>query len=709
MFNRFFMMVSIILLLSIYPSHSPAGTNTQTNDNIQIEISFTDNQEIDIRRNSSGMAVFSGKDLQYLTRSGEPSIPFKIIRVLLPVTADLSTLKVELRKNHLSTISNDFEVKPMPPITTWIDKKLVNIWPEGRTIENGRDVGVYQKDAFFPADLLGKISSGKLRQWKIVNIPVALIQYNPNSKKIKRLDRADLEIHFDYESREAAVSLIPDTIGIGRVKEIVINFEDAAPGYLYPPRNLETSSQQRGYAIITTGSMVNSSTQLDNFVAGKQKRGFTVHIITETAWGGGNGDTAAENIRTWLIGNYLGLSLQHVLLIGNPDPASGDVPMKMLWPRNNATYYTAYRNSPSDYYYADLTGDWDLDADGFYGEWEDDFGSGGVDRYYEVTVGRIPFYGSLPDDVAEIDDILAKVTAYEAEDSAQPDWRRNALLPMEPSDIYTPGYHLGEAIKDDIILLKTGLDYHRVYESNYGLDPPPETTPCTCDNVTNAWNSSTFGTVFWWTHGSPTAASDIMDLPHALTLDDNHPAFTFQCSCLNSHPETTNNLSYSLLKNGAIGTVGATRVSWYFPGQTEFAGSASNSGMTYEYAGRLITDNMSSGTALHDMKQYLSPTGAELWMNFTVFCLYGEPSLRVIPDCPEELVLQNISVDSGQSKIYQAASLIEAAGAGTYFINNGNVIFSGGNKIWLKAGFRSAVNSSFKAAIAPCGTFSIQE
>jgi len=66
--------------------------------------------------------------------------------------------------------------------------------------------------------------------------------------------------------------------------------------------------------------------------------------------------------------------------------------MKMLYPRNNEG--DEYRESPSDYYYADLTGNWDLDGDGYYGEWDHDFGSGGVDRNWDVLVGRVPCYPS---------------------------------------------------------------------------------------------------------------------------------------------------------------------------------------------------------------------------------------------------------------------------------------------------------------------------
>ena len=40
----------------------------------------------------SGVAHFTGVDLQYLEKSGEPAIPYQVIKVLLPPDADLATL-----------------------------------------------------------------------------------------------------------------------------------------------------------------------------------------------------------------------------------------------------------------------------------------------------------------------------------------------------------------------------------------------------------------------------------------------------------------------------------------------------------------------------------------------------------------------------------------------------------------------------------------
>jgi len=50
----------------------------------------------------------------------------------------------------------------------------------------------------------------------------------------------------------------------------------------------------------------------------------------------------------------------------------------------------SYPESPTDYFYADLTGNWDLDADGYFGEFAGDKGPGGVDFVNEVYCGQDP-------------------------------------------------------------------------------------------------------------------------------------------------------------------------------------------------------------------------------------------------------------------------------------------------------------------------------
>ncbi|OQX05735.1 MAG: hypothetical protein BWK80_51730 [Desulfobacteraceae bacterium IS3] len=617
--NGQFLLLALSVLCCIFTSSVFA-------DQITIDLPSVN---ISVSKDADGFAKFSFTNpehatIQFIGKTGEPAIPYLIVKTLLPPAADLSTVKVTIQNSAYSSNSVEsyggWDVRPVPEYIVNQSEPVLNA--------SGEDETIYSTNALFPETLVSNVSTGNVWEWQLADIPIALFQYNPVNKELFKINSNEAVVIFEHRQSTRSTSDIQITSSSyveDRVRRLALNFDQISSEYSRPNTSRDVSQAKTSYVIITTRAIISASAQLDNFfIKHKQTRNFNVHVITEDIWGGGTGNIGAENIRSWLKNNYKSLNIEYVLLIGNPNPATGDVPMKMFWPRNNTTRETSYKDSPSDYYYADLTGNWDLDGDGKFGEWGDDFGAGGVDRNFEVIVGRIPYYGNS----AELDSILAKIMSYQNESSQ--DWRKNILLPMKPSDNSTPGYHLGEAIKNDVIIPK-GWGYYRIYEQNYGLSPAPEKFPCTVDNVTNAWKNTPFGGVFWWTHGNETIASNIMDNSHAATLDNTHPSFTFQCSCTNSHPETNNNLSYSLLKNGAIATLGATRVSWYWVGQTDFPGTPSNSGLTYEYARQLLNNDVKGcGYALYEMKQSLNPSAEYGWMNFTDFCLYGDPEVSLM-------------------------------------------------------------------------------
>ena len=571
-------------------------------------------KNISVSVDAEGYARFTGPDIQYFSEAGEPAIPYRVVTVLLPPAAEPTSVSVKMDRASYDEIPGMWNVRPAEPPSTWDGTRVITAWPEDRTIVDGSDIAVYGRDDLFPGQLLQRITSGSMRGWKLASVPVALYRFNPVRKKLMRL--SDSEVCFSYSEKKMAPdsrNTASDRIASENIKDIAINYDSAAPLYA-DGRKSGPGPGGTTYVILTTSAIQSSLANLDRFTINKQARGFTVQVVTEGDWGGGTGDTAAENIRSWLESNYITLNIEYVLLIGNPNTGTGDVPMKYCYP---------YSGCPTDYYYADLTGNWDLDGDGRYGEYFGDFGAGGVDRNWDVIVGRIPYYGAIE----VVDDVLAKIIDYENTAETDASWRHNVLLPMVPSDGSTPGYHLGEEIKD-AVLAPEGWTYHRIYNSTYGLSPPPETVGNTVENTTNAWNAAQFGAIFWWTHGSSTSASGVMDLTHAATLDDAYPGFTFQASCTNSYPEASNNLCYTLLQNGCINTIGATRYSYYWLGQTSFAGRSSNSSFTYEYSARMITDELDSGHALHDLKQAIAPEGyAELWQNYIVFNIYGDPSL----------------------------------------------------------------------------------
>ncbi len=573
------------------------------------------------QRQADGTCRFAGNGIQQAARPGEPDIPVQVVTVLLPPDADLTTVKAAIPGYGWTAIEGEWVVSPASPLAAG-DCGASGVPPADGTPADGRDPDIYQESALYPSDPVSKVDVQVMRGWKMAQILYAPFAYNPVEKQIYRLSGSSIEVTFERTSAGADSSGV-DLTAAAIVREAAVNYSAVAAEY----GDAAISTDAGRYVIITTTDIGEESGSLMDFVASKEARGFTVQVVTEDTWGGGTGNAAANNIRSWLKNNYLTLDIEYVLLIGNPNPSNGDVPMKMCYPQEADPDYP---ECPTDFFYAELTSNWNADGDSRYGEYSDDFW-GSPPRAAEIAVGRIPCYG----DISDLDHILAKIIAYENAPAGSLSWRENVLLPMKPSDDETPGYQLGEEIKDDV-LAANGWAYNRVYDSDYGLSPDPETTPCTVTSVTNTWKSADYGAVIWWTHGTSTSASYVMNTTNAATLDDAHPSLVFQCSCLNGMPESSSNLGYSLLVNGGISTVCASRVSWYEIGQTSFAGTATNAGMAFGYAERVIDGGMYAGDALIDIKSDVVPQYEELWMNYLDFNLYGDPAVGLYTSTPDK-------------------------------------------------------------------------
>jgi hypothetical protein len=244
----------------------------------------------------------------------------------------------------------------------------------------------------------------------------------------------------------------------------------------------------------------------------------------------------------------------------------------------------------------------------------------GPDSGADVFVGRIPVYD---DNYTQLDLILDKIIKYET-DPMSISWRESIILPMKPLWDDTPCYHLGEGIRNDYALAQ-GFSCYRIYEENYN-PPTPELWPCTVDNVKNEWMKG-YGMNVWTTHGSSTGAGGVFSSDLAPELDDSKPSFTFQASCLTGYPENSNNLGYALLKNGAVTTVCASRVSFDGHGNWTFdPNSARNHNMAYFYTEKVIVDGQPAGVALYLTKGNVP----SMDMNQLDYNLYGDPETYLL-------------------------------------------------------------------------------
>ena len=459
------------------------------------------------------------------------------------------------------------------------------------------------------------------------------------------------------------------------------------------PGILSTDDIQHDYVIITTNVIRDNSVRLDDFIALKESFGHSVLIVTQDDYDTLTGQApngVPEKIREWLKTNYQAMGIAYVLLVGNPNPSTGDIPMKMCWPRWNKS---SHREAPSDYFYADLTGNWDLDKDGIFGEYNDDSGLNGVDFDAEVWVGRIPVYNN---DYNALDSILQKIIYYQTK-TGDISWRKKVLLPMaianyagEPDGTYplTDSAKLAQhMISDSNYLSDNGFTAYTLYEkagdipSTYSCD-----TPLTQDNVTSEW-ADRYGLVCWWGHGSQTGVNRrywVGGTKHTplffvnndtSVLDNTFPSLVYHCSCNNGYPEESSNLGYALLKRGAVGTVSAARLSWYRVGwDAPDSNRGDNASLGYYYMKKLVNE-ISCGQALAACKGDLTDGGAEIWMNLQEFNLYGDPSLALVnpePLCPSDF---NQDGDMDGSDLASFAADYNASCLGTFATAFGRINF----------------------------------
>ena len=585
--------------------------------------------------NANGTAVFSGASP--VNDPGRPQLPAYAITFLLPPDADPKKVSVSIAGATEIDVPGSFDIKPGTPIVEGITVK----WPTDRTIVDGEDIAVYKTNAYYPKQALGAVSFSAFREYKLVEVIVNPFRYNAVTKSLRKLTGGMIVVSgVSAASSSASASVIqaPSTstaAGRNRKKiyDLVANkgqlssYPDAAassspsapqatPQSASPsssPSSSAASAQSAAaaaaalgtYAIICQGDVYWASTQLQNFISLKKAQGYNVVPLIFDQY---TGDAAATQIRSWLEANYLTQNIQFALIIGSPAQTS-TVPMKLLVSPGDTEHI------PTDYYFAELS-----DPNGLT-----------FDKVADIAVGRIPYYGFI----ADLDHILAKTIAYENSPASNNAWRRNVLLATVPSDDLTPGYPFGEAVKNNIAG-PNQFRYHRIYKDyNWsGLEypgvsglssPPVETYPCSYESVTSVWKNNPFGLVMWWTHGNTEFAADILLRDSVPKLNDNFPTFAFQGSCENAWPDDSLNLAYSLLKNGAIATIAATRNSNYSGGETDYTNSSSNPGYMYQFAKYFLDPESptSVGWALNYGRKFITSPN---FRNIYDYVIYGDPS-----------------------------------------------------------------------------------
>lgn len=389
------------------------------------------------------------------------------------------------------------------------------------------------------------------------------------------------------------------------------------------------------------------------YVKMREYHGYNVYFQGLKDLTGDNGRVDAELVRKKILIAKKTKNVTHVMLVGDPSL----IPMPFSSPSSLSGGMDAdLVDTPTDYYYATASSNWDKDGDGRIGEYADD---GVVNYAPDVAVGRLPFNESN-----SVADALNSIIEFEN----MPDFKKakaffaGAMLGYKGElwgDIVlerTDGSQFLEDIYKDF-LCGDGFSRYRMYEKS-GFSP----SPYECEEEINNQNMSlqlgeTYGLAVWTAHGSPSGIvrhiwkdnpsgrtvpdkSSILQTPLLSNSDVNDKktnwGIVVSASCSTSNPSSGSNLGATFIRNGAVGYVGSTRVAWS-PSYWRLVEDGGMDTILYLFI-KNLTRGMSTGWSLdlahHEFanKYFYGDTEDPVeasQMNIFNFNLYGDPAVKI--------------------------------------------------------------------------------
>ena len=417
------------------------------------------------------------------------------------------------------------------------------------------------------------------------------------------------------------------------------------------------------YVIITTEDLYSAITS-SLFLDWKEFIGYNVKIvnITDSEISSQSGKDLQEKIRNFLRTYYLDRGINFLLIVADHET----IPMRYCYPDPTNHRFDIFDITsgevPTDYYYADLSSSdsdsWDLDGDGYYGEYGQDL----PDFYPEVYVGRIPTSVK-----SRITYTLDKLVTFEQDTG---DWKQNALhagaffyFTNEDNSGYPAmdGAKLSYHIENDLM---AGWNVSR-YSEQEGLeksiyDWPALSEAAFCDD----WRNGKYSIMNWQGHGWVNGVSrkvwssdDGDGVPEAnemewisfcnlySNLDDEYPSIVTAESCYIGCPEKASggNIGINLLTDPSLGSSIGVIASARSPyGSFDWPNSPGGSDqIIYDFNRFMINDSKKVGEAFYDSKYFCNHNyGWNHYLEYNdmfTFNLFGDPSLEI-----EGISLENL-------------------------------------------------------------------
>jgi hypothetical protein len=326
-------------------------------------------------------------------------LPAVYLNYIIPSNTKVESLIVS--QSNVNQISGEYLIYPAQPPHK-----------PGETIPwVPPDTVIYNSNALFPDDFIRVINHGIMDGARIVTIEIRPIQYVPASKKLSLVRNIHFEFCFGTESAPLLRAKIrgkyEQSVYDAVLSKVVAN-DYEIPVYYQKPQVVEENQvlAPPPHPELFAPAVIIAPTEFFDafqpYADWLTDEGIRATIISPQTiyqyWGGRDN---AERVR-----NYMKQCYKYggtYFLFGGDDYT---VPVRYGIPKDYNPGDTIPENDsiPCDLYFSDLTGDWNLDDDDYWGELTHD----DADCYSEVFVGRITALNAF-----EVENWVTKALHYE--------------------------------------------------------------------------------------------------------------------------------------------------------------------------------------------------------------------------------------------------------------------------------------------------------
>ncbi|GHU69256.1 hypothetical protein FACS189413_07850 [Bacteroidia bacterium] len=424
---------------------------------------------------------------------GSPMIPSTTIHVYLPENSTIDSIFIK------NPVIQTFKLKKaILPFQGEIPIKETE--PKAFVLPR---TNIYERDVSYPEQQI-KINDIGYYDYinRIVSLNVCPFQYKALQNELLFFSSFDIQINFKKELKKETIE--PYKIKNHRNLSIRKKYDELLSRMVVNPQDIQNDFSSDNvdilrttsnlpdeltyeYVVVTTEALAPS---FKRFIAWKKRKGINIGIVTmeyiRTHYTGdlisGIYDDAGK-LRQFLFEAY-GNNLMYALLAGDKN----NVPIRIGCSVNNQNVWDY--TIPTDLYFADFNGDWNVDNDNLYGEPTND----NPDYMVEIFVGRI--LCSVPQ---HIENWVEKLIRYEKNPG-------NGNLSYLNRAFYTQADEMQQANCIASVIsafpnFSTHTVFNEMYNGSANYNSPGRPQFPTGIDISNEFNNN-YGLVSFMGHGS---------------------------------------------------------------------------------------------------------------------------------------------------------------------------------------------------------------